>query len=369
VTALRPHQTAIAPLGDLSDLGGLVETGAWPRNRRYPGIANGWQGAAWIVFQRERAGHPVPDRLGRSIVRRLEQEVALPVPKGYCSLFHGCAAEPLLATYAARLGLAGVSLLHCAQERLSDLSQNSRQWDVHLGAAGALLACSEMERVLPGSVAGALAHRLGIGLLAAMDERFRPGTAGWPTGMAHGLAGAMLGLESAASDGHIQLPEGSRQRFLDALAGAAASTRNGELLWPETAGAAGLGVQSWCQGTPGVTLALLALHRLTGEDAYGELARDGLAGMELIVDKVGTNPTLCCGQTGFGHIFVEAFRLTRRRKWLALARRVARTVSPVFRPHRLNLHKGTLGVAYLHQRAAEPLAYPMPGLGAQSAGV
>lgn len=361
MTASRPHQTAIAPLGE------LVEVGAWPRNRRYPGLANSWQGAAWIVFQRERAGHPVPDRLGRSISRRLELEMTLPVPNGYCSLFHGCAAEPLLATYAARLGLAEVSLLHRAQARLSDLSRHSRQWDLHLGAAGALLACSEMETILPGSVPGALANRLGARLRAVLDERFRPGTAGWPTGLAHGLAGALLALESAARDGHVRWPKGSRQRSLDALAGAAASTRNGELLWPEVAGGTGLGVQSWCQGTPGVTLALLALHRLTGEDAYGELARDGLAGMELLVDKVGTNPTLCCGRTGFGHIFVEAYRLTRQRKWLALARRVARTVSPVFRPHRRNLHKGTLGVAYLHQRAAEPLAYPMPGLGAQSA--
>jgi Lanthionine synthetase C-like protein len=348
-----------------------TRAGAWPRNKRYPGLANSWQGAAWIVFRRERARHPVPARLGRSIVRRLERELTLPVPNGYCSLFHGCAAEPLLATYAVRLGLAERPLLERAHARLGELSAQSRQWDLHLGAAGALLAGCEMERLLPGSVPRPTAKRLAARLLAVLKETFVPGIAGWPTGMAHGLAGALLAIESAAVDGHVRLPKTFRQRSLDALAGAAAGTDKGELLWPEVAGGAGLGVQAWCQGTPGVALALLALHRLTGEPAYGELAEGGLAGTELIADKVGTDPTLCCGQTGFGHIFLEAYRLTRERKWLDLARQAVQRVSPVVhsaRRHRRSLHKGTLGLAYLHQRLESPLAYPMPGLGALSAG-
>ncbi len=361
-------QVSISPLASHHNSTPLewVETGAWPQSKRSPGLANSWQGAAWVVFKRERAGHPIPDRIGEKIARRLNSEMTLPVPRGYCGFFIGCAAEPLLAAYAARLGLVEIALVRRSWTRLSDIFRHSRQWDLNLGAAGALLACSEIEEVLPGIVPRALAKRLAARVLMAMDLLFRPGTAGWFTGMAHGLAGAMLAIESGVSRRYVQLQHKACQRYIDALVGAATSTRNGELFWPQVSGATEFGMQSWCHGTPGVVLALLALHRLTGEAAYIELALSGLAGMELLVDGA-TSPTLCCGRTGFGHIFLEGFRLTGERRWLHAARQAAQTISPQFRPHQLSLYKGTLGVAYLEQRLAEPFAYPMPGLGALSA--
>ena len=289
-----------------------------------------------------------------------------PVRNDYCSLLIGCAAEAVLAAYAVRSALAGELLLKSACDRLAEVSHHSRQWDVNLGAAGALLACSEMEAVLPGAAPGALEKRLGIAVLAVMEEIFRPGTAGWYTGMAHGLAGAMLAIEAGARRGTVRLPHASRQRYVDALAGAARRTSNGGLLWPEVAEENDVGLQSWCHGTPGVTLALLALHRVTEETAYLELALGGLAAMELLVDAGGSDPTLCCGRTGLGHIFLEGFRLTEEPRWHAAARRLAETARPPFCPHRRSLFKGTLGWTYLHQRLEEPLAYSMPGLGAQS---
>lgn len=338
----------------------------WPRSRRFPGLAHGWQGAAWIVFQHARAGHSIPTRTGARIARRLESEMAKPVPNGYCSLLIGCAAEAVLAAYAVRSALAEDRLLEHACQRLADVSRHSGQWDVNLGAAGALLACSEMEAVLPGAAPGALVKRLGISVLAVMKEIFRPGTAGWYSGMAHGLAGAMLAIETGVRRGAVRLSQASRQRFVDALAGAALGTGNGGLLWPEVAGETDLGLQSWCHGTPGVTLALLALHQVTEEAAYRQLALRGLSGMALLADAGGSNQTLCCGRAGLGHVFVEGFRLTGETRWLEAARRLALACTPLFRPQRLDLFKGTLGLTYLHQRVARPFAYPMPGLGALS---
>jgi hypothetical protein len=265
-----------------------------------------------------------------------------------------------------RSALAGDRLLQRACDRLAGVAEHSRQWDVNLGAAGALLACSEMEAVLPGAASGALVKRLGISVLAVMKKTFWPGTGGWYTGMAHGLAGTMLAVETAVHRGAVRLPQTSRQRYVDALVSAALGTSNGGILWPEVAAGKDLGLQSWCHGTPGVTLALLALHRVTEEEAYLKLALRGLTGMELLVEAGGSDPTLCCGRTGLGHIFLEGFRLTGETRWLDAARRLAQTGRPLFRPHRLGLFKGTLGWTYLHQRLAEPLAYPMPGLGAQS---
>jgi hypothetical protein len=343
-----------------------TETAAWPQSKRFPGLAHGWQGAAWLVFQHERAGRPIPARIGARVVRRLEAELAKPLANGYCGLLIGCAGDAVLAAYAVRCALAEDLLLESACQRLEDVSRHSRQWDVYFGAAGALLGCSEIEAVLRRAAPGALVKRLGIQVLAAMKEIFRPGTAGWYTGMAHGLAGALLAVETAVRRGSIRLPHASRQRYVDVLAGAARRTQNGGILWPQVAEGRDVGLQSWCHGTPGVTLALLALHRVTEDEAYRQLALGGLTAMQLLIDARANDPTLCCGRTGLGHVFLEGFRLTGEERWLAAARRLAGTSRPMFRPHRRGLFKGTLGWTYLQQRLAEPLAYPMPALGAQS---
>jgi Lanthionine synthetase C-like protein len=335
----------------------------WPRSARWPGLAHGWQGPAWVVFQHERAGHPFPARIGARIARSLEAEVAKPVADGHCGLLVGAAAEAVLAAYAVRSGLVEERLLERACRRLTEVAETSRRWDVNVGAGGALLAYAEMEAVLPGLTPGALVRRLGKSVLAATQEVFRPGTGGWCTGMAHGLAGGMLAIETAVRLGGARLSQATRQRFLDTLIGAALGTSNGGILWPEVAEGDKLGLQAWCHGTPGVTLALLALDRWTGDAAYRELALRGLLGMEVLAEAGGSNPTLCCGRAGLGHIFLEGFRRTGETRWLAAARRLAQTGEPRFRPHRLGLFKGTLGWTYLQQRVAEPLAYPMPGLG------
>jgi hypothetical protein len=190
----------------------------------------------------------------------------------------------------------------------------------------------------------------------------RPG--GWTTGMAHGLAGAMLALECGVARGFFGVPRGARQRHLAALVAAGMQDAQGAMFWPQLAGDRAWGLQSWCHGTPGVTLALLALHAMTGEHAYRELADAGLAGMQWLVDRAPRGATLCCGGAGFGQIFIEAYRITRRAKWLDAARPFARGGAGL---RARCLFKGSLGPLYLGLRLGEPLRYPMPGLGPLSA--
>jgi len=164
--------------------------------------------------------------------------------------------------------------------------------------------------------------------------------------------------------GLFGLRNSSRQRHLAALVAGGMQDGRGAMFWPQLAGDTAWGLQSWCHGTPGVTLALLALHHMTGQAAYGELAAAGLAGMEWLVDRAPRNATMCCGGAGLGQIFVEAYRLTRQTKWLDAARRFADDDA---RLPRRGLFKGQLGLSYLGLRLREPLRSPMPGLGPLSA--
>jgi len=185
--------------------------------------------------------------------------------------------------------------------------------------------------------------------------------------MAHGLAGAIVASESCGASGWCRITNKRRQRWLDALSVCAMAAANGALVWPAMAGATRLGLQSWCAGTPGVALALLECFRLTRQAAYLELARGALEGMRLVSRRVFFSNTLCCGNAGYRHIFLEAYRIMGEAAWVDQASRVPR-FSPSARPRpRLGLHQGELGIAYLAERIARPLSYPLPALGASSA--
>jgi hypothetical protein len=331
----------------------------WPGDsRRYPGIAHGWQGAAWVRFQQDA---PVSTRLGASIARRIEADASAGSDR--ISMFIGSASSALIAAYGVRSGAVSRGTLRRACARLAGAARRSRRWDVNLGAAGALLACSEMETVLPGSAPRALLPVLRDRVVAAADAMTRR-RGGWSTGMAHGLAGAMLALEAGAACGFFTLRQRTRQRHLAALVGAGMQSERGAMFWPQRAGDQAWGLQSWCHGTPGVTLALLALHGLTGEAAYGELAQAGLTGMAWLVGRAPRDATLCCGGAGFGQIFIEAFRMTRRTRWLDAARPLADAGTSL---RSRCLFKGALGLVYLDLRLRDPLRYAMPGLGLLSA--
>jgi hypothetical protein len=240
-------------------------------------------------------------------------------------------------------------------------------WDVHLGIGGALLAFAEVAAIAPDALRDLRPARLASRLVASMEALCRGSAIGWPTGMAHGLAGAIVAVESCRALGWYRITTRQRQRWLDTLARCAMAVENGALLWPRIAGQTDLGLQSWCAGTPGVALALLECFRLTREPAYREFARGALDGMTVLANRAFFSNTLCCGDAGYRHIFLEAYRITTERAWLEHAKRTARFSTAVRPRVRLCLYQGELGISYLAERMANPGAYPFPALGSSSA--
>lgn len=338
----------------------------WPSNRRYPGLAHGWQGSAWVAFKLAGAGVPVPGRVFESIGRHLAAELVRAPQITKLSALVGGAGEAVVAAYAARQGIASRAVARTACRRVLSASRHSAVWDVHLGLAGALLAFAEIAAVEPGALRDFQPKRMMDPLLAKADALCASPAPGWPTGMAHGLAGVMTALESCGASGWCRITTRRRQRWLDALTRGAMTDANGALFWPATAGDRDLGLQSWCSGTPGVALALLQCFRLTREPAYLEFARGALEGMKALASKAFFLKTLCCGDAGYRHIFLEAYRITAEDEWREHASQEARFSPSVTPRPRLGLLQGELGIAYLADRVANPLAYPFPALGASS---
>lgn len=344
----------------------VSEPHRWPSNRTYPGIANGWQGAAWVAFKLAGAGIPVPDRVLESIGRRLAVELDGPPQTRHVGALIGCAADAVIAAYAARHGVIRRALARAACKRVVSASSKSPAWDLHTGLAGALQAFAEIAAVEADALRDVQPRELVARLLSTVDALCALPPRGWQTGMAHGPAGAMVALESCGAAGWCRITTRRRQRWLDALSRCALAGPNGALFWPSIAGQRELKLQSWCAGTPGIALALLQCFRLSGEPAYLDPARGALEGMKVLANKVFFSRTLCCGSAGYRHIFLEAYRITAEQHWLEQASREARVLPSVTPRPRRGLLQGELGIAYLAERAARPHAYPFPALGPSS---
>jgi lantibiotic modifying enzyme len=338
----------------------------WPSSRRYPGVANGWHGAAWVAFKLAAAGVAVPQDALESISRRLADDMARTSPNDHIGAMIGCSANAVIAAYAARHGLAGKAVARRACRHVLSMSRSNRAWDVHMGLSGTLLAFLEIDAVEPSALRDAQPRRMAEQLRNTVDALCALPAKGWQTGMAHGPAGAIMALESCGAAGWCRITNQHRQRWLDVLSRSAMTTADGGLYWPMIAGEEQLGLQSWCAGTPGVALALLQCFRLTQRPVYLEVARGALAAMKSLSSKVFLSGTLCCGSAGYRHIFVDAYRITHEAEWLEHASREARLASAARPRPRLGLHQGELGIAYLAERLASPGAYPFPALGVSS---
>jgi lantibiotic modifying enzyme len=338
----------------------------WPSSRTYPGIANGWQGAAWVAFKLAGAGVPIPDRVFESVGQRLIVELDHPPQTRHVGAFIGCAADAVIAAYAARHGAVRRALARTACKRVVAASSKSPAWDLHTGLGGALLAFTEIAAVEPDALRDVQPRHLVARLLSTVDALCALPPQGWQTGMAHGPVGAMVALESCGAAGWCRITTKRRQRWLDALSRSAMTGPNGALFWPSIAGQRELKLQSWCAGTPGIALALLQCFRLTREPAYLDPARGALEGMKVLSNKVFFSKTLCCGSAGYRHIFLEAYRITAERQWLEHALKEARVSPSVTPPPRRGLFQGELGIAYLAERVTRPDAFPFPALGASS---
>ncbi|HZN94974.1 MAG TPA: lanthionine synthetase LanC family protein [Myxococcales bacterium] len=337
----------------------------WRRDGAHPSLAHGWLGAAWVAEKLAAAGRIAPGpRWTQALRRRLcREDVPLRRPDRTSHLV-GSGGVPLLLAYVARRSPRAAPELKRAVARWRALCERSPKHDVMAGASGALLAAAEIERIAPGAIpaafAGALRERSAAGLAAAVAG----GRA--YLGMAHGVAGYLLALETAGVAFGHPLPSRLRRRALDRLEAERLDGPDRSAAWPAVATERDLRIQGWCHGAAGIALALTCCHALTSHRRYGRLAAPALNGASAY--STG-HASFCCGDVGRAQVLIEAYRLTGRRAWLRRARAIAGGIR--FRARgrfSLGFHRGRLGFDYLGHRLAAPARLPLPGLGVFSAG-
>src|SRR5690349_14474233 len=132
----------------------------WPSSRKYPGIANGWHGAAWVAFKLAGVGTPVPHRVFDAVGRRLAADLGGAARTGHVGAFIGGAADAVIAAYAARHGVASAEVARQACNAAVAAADRSGAWDVHMGLAGTLLALGEIAAIAPAALRDVPTRRL-----------------------------------------------------------------------------------------------------------------------------------------------------------------------------------------------------------------
>lgn len=331
----------------------------WPRSLKLPGLAHGWEGTAWLLLQHGDAAHPAAFR--RVLRDRLHKNAP---PNDYTSLYIGSAGRPLVAAMASREDPAVRRLVRPLIKRWCREVEGGRYLDVMLGTAGALLAATEIERIVPGQIPAAAIrsmsrriHDVVRNQLTSIRRKERV-----CLGLAHGLAGYLLALEASQATFGRGLEPRLRGQLIDTFAAHCLEGPWSTAVWPNFTDEDIPIINGWCNGGPGIGLALLCGFALTGHSGYRELALPALEGAFRFSNALRT---YCCGAVGRAQILVEGFRLTGDKRWLKKAREIATGLhasSDVRKGARRGFHFGRLGSWYLDQRIQTP-SLPLPGIG------
>ena len=336
----------------------------WARVWREPSLANGWLGAHWVKTKLVRARlMPADARHDRLLERWLARSQRIAGPERRSSHLVGAGALPVVLAYVARDRAAWRGRLAVAMRAWMRICERSEKRDVIVGAAGALLAAAEIETVLPDAVPTSFAQALQRQTRDALRDNL--GAPKAYLGMAHGIAGYLFALETAAATFGVPCDLDLRDRVIALLASERFEAPGRMAAWPCVSGEP-VTIHGWCHGAPGIGLALLACHALSGHAAYRSLAELALNATWAFASPAST---FCCGAIGRAQVLVEAYRLTGERRWLRKARAVADDIR--FAAHgasSLGFHRGWLGFEYLRARITAPDRLPLPGLGQLSAG-
>jgi lantibiotic modifying enzyme len=323
------------------------------RKAEIPSLANGAEGWLWTWLQLVGAKlAPVNDRLWAALVASLRESRATPV-----SHMAGTGATATLAAHAAALDgalmprartLVASFLARAAESDLGDYMQ---------GTAGALMACCEIEGTVPGLVD----RRRVLPIVAALEASLRRTlrTADFYLGLSHGVAGQWMALAAAASIFDARIDGTLGNRVLSHLEDEALGGPRGTLVWPARRADHRLSVHGWCHGAPGIALALLIVERTRGSARVGRLLNGALLATACFQTP---SDTFCCGTVGRAQILVEAYRHTKRRRWLAAARRVAAKPFDTKPLTGLGFLFGELGRAHLEYRLKAPFALNLLGV-------
>jgi lantibiotic modifying enzyme len=338
----------------------------WPRAKKFFGIAHSWPGAAWVALQLDQSGLlPMNPRTIAAIGNRLRHRTEVTFQKRICiSHFIGSGAYPIIAANAAVREKIPITLLRETVASWMHDCKQSCHTDVMMGAAGALLACVELDQLMPGQIPHKFVKRLHQQTTEALRKSLVAFHEQNPVylGLSHGLAGYSLALEMSNAAFGFQFNHTVRTECFDAITESRFSIGNNAMVWPKFSGEDWISYHSWCHGAPGIGLALLCAYKVTGFDAYRQIAEQAL---QATFQRESGPSNFCCGRTGCAQILIEAYRLTNNPGWLKKARSVAARVE-TFASHWKNkrgFHGGKLGYDYLLWRLKHPAPLCLPGLG------
>lgn len=205
--------------------------------------------------------------------------------------------------------------------------------DLSHGAAGQGLAALQAGHLTGIADISAFADRCAAGLIASQGEdgcwRWPAGVAGMEdvahSGLAHGTAGVVYFLAS-----HARLRNDGRSRDAASRGGAwlAALRRPSPDArfewWPQRDDVED-GSHWWCHGGPGIAVALLALHEMSGDSEWASLARSALRAHPFHVRHA--NLGQCHGLAGLGEIYLDAWRILGEGEWLDRARAIGTSLA------------------------------------------
>jgi serine/threonine protein kinase len=138
------------------------------------------------------------------------------------------------------------------------------------------------------------------------------------TGFAHGVAGIVSFLATHARKTGSSRSRAAADRGGKWLLEVAHVRQHGPSLWWTLTPESQDSWTWWCHGAPGISLAFLSLHELTGHVTYSAAVR---ACMRAHDEEVrAPNMSQCHGLSGLGEVFLEAHRVLRDESMLRRAR-------------------------------------------------
>jgi hypothetical protein len=170
------------------------------------------------------------------------------------------------------------------------------------------------------------------------------------TGFAHGAAGCIYFLAEHAIRTADQRSRAAAEFGAEWLKSQAIAV-GGALTWPTRAGGNDYW-RWWCHGAPGIALAYLKLHQLSGHAEYALLARSALGGVPVHIRY--SNLTQCHGLAGIADIYFTAARCLSDDEYLVRGLEITDTLWAM---RRQSAH----GVTWLAEDPIAPTADLMVG--------
>jgi len=314
-----------------------------------------WSHKAYALAPRDDAFYSVQLQIERATV-------------GEVSLFHSvsglhCVRALVSAAQgdAASVNAAlGAFVEHAARPCGCDLP--SAQIDLVSGRAGLLLGCAELIESVPDLPAFDLAGlrvrgaQIAGELLARVRSESIQASSLTTLGIAHGWGGLLFSLLRWSRAIRCR-PDPVICVRLRELAAQAQPDGCG-LRWPVDTMDSSF-VDGWCNGSAGHAMLFALACQVLADADLGRLAAQAAISAWSGGSQLGS---LCCGQGGIGYALLAMHRLTGEDRWLQQARAAARRAAADRSRHFPDsaLYKGALGVALLLEDLKAPQSSAMP---------